>query len=60
MSNEQLLKQLDKWIEPYEKTVEESTVEGLDITRIICQTYVQAYWNVKQFILVNTPEKKQE
>ena len=49
-----LLNQLDKWIKDCENQAEIFRENKMDMAEISSQAMGQAYWNVKQFIDLNT------
>ena len=54
---EQIIKQLDNWIEVSEKTSEKFRECNLNNMESITNAHSQAYWNIKQFIEVNYLKK---
>lgn len=52
-----VVKQLDKWIEDSEKTVEILNKNGIEILVANVAGQGQGYWNIKQLIEVNREVK---
>ena len=49
-----LLNQLDRWIELSEKNSEMFGASNMEVAMLTCSAIGTAYWNVKQFIEVNS------
>lgn len=54
---EQIIKQLDNWIDTCEKNSEKYRECKLTSLELQSDAYSQAYWNIKQFIEVNYLKK---